>query len=231
MGPDWGADWGEAVRRLPRVPWRTVGLAVAVPLVVVGGYLALRPDPRPAAIVLPRATDVPALTATTAVPDGAQGAPAILVHAAGAVALPGVYRMSEGARVIDLLNAAGGPAAGGDLSGVNLAAPLFDGARVHFPSGGEDPLPEVGIVEMPAESPGSARPDAGTDAPASPLDINAATAGELERLPGIGPVTAAAIVEHRAQAGPFRSVEDLQDVTGIGPVKLGAIRDLVRVSS
>lgn len=229
MGSDWGADWGDAVRRLPRVSWRTAGLAVAVPLVVVGGYLALRPDPRAAAIVLPRAGDAPALTATTAAPDGAAGAPEILVHAAGAVARPGVYRMTDSARVIDLLNAAGGPGAGADLSGVNLAAPLFDGARVHFPSAGEDPPPEAGIVEMPAAPPGSGSPEAGADPPPEPLDINAATAGELERLPGIGPVTAAAIVEHRAESGPFRSVEDLQDVTGIGPVKLGAIGDLVTV--
>ena len=231
MGPDRGADWADVVQRLPRVSWRAVGLAVAVPLVVVGGYLALRPDPRAAAIVLPRAGDAPALTATVAAPDGVPGAPAILVHAAGAVVRPGVYRMSDSARVIDLLNVAGGPGAGADLSGINLAAPLSDGARVHFPSAGEDPPPEVDIVETAAEPPGSARTGGGTDAPPEPLDINAATAGELERLPGIGPVTAAAIVEHRALAGPFRSVEDLQDVTGIGPVKLGGIRDMVTVGS
>lgn len=229
MEPDSGADWGDAVRRLPRVSWRTVGLAVAVPLVVVGGCLALRPDPRAAAIVLPRATDAPALTATTAAPDGPPGAAAILVHAAGAVARPGVYRMSGSARVIDLLDAAGGPGAGADLSGINLAAPLSDGARVHFPAAGEDPPPEVDIVETPADLPGSALADAGADAAPQPLDVNAATAGELERLPGIGPVTAAAIVEHRDRAGPFRSVENLQDVTGIGPVKLAGIRDLVTV--
>ena len=69
----------------------------------------------------------------------------------------------------------------------------------------------------------------GGDAASGPIDLNAATPAELEELPGIGPATATAIVEHRDEHGPFASVDDLTDVRGIGPAKLDAIRDLVRV--
>jgi competence protein ComEA len=226
-----GSGWSDGIQWLPRISWRSAGLAVAVPLVIVGGCLALRPDPRPAAIVLPRAGDVPLLTTTTAAEgDEAPGAPTIVIHAAGAVMRPGVYRLSDPARVIDLLDAAGGPLAGADLSGVNLAALLPDGARVHFPSAGEEPPAAVDIIEAIPDPPAPARPDGGAgEQPGEPVDINAASAGEFERLPGIGPVIAAAIVSHRDRMGPFRSVEALQDVTGIGPVKLAGIRDLVTV--
>ncbi len=230
MDPESGGGWGATVQRFPRVSWRSAGLAVAVPLVIAGGYLALRAEQPAAAIVLPRAAEAPVLaTTTSAVPAGDPGAPTIVVHAAGAVARPGIYRFSDPARVVDLLDAAGGAAAGADLSGINLAAPLPDGARVYFPSLGEEPRAEMDVVEAPPGSSGPARPGGGADAHSEPIDINAASAAEFERLPGIGPVTAAAIVEHRDRMGPFRSVESLQDVSGIGPVKLGGIRDLVTV--
>lgn len=224
--------WTDLVRRMPAVPWRRMAVGVAVVLVAVGGCVALRPDPRAAAIVLPRARPAPAPTTTTALgeeaePAGSGGPAAFLVHAAGAVVRPGVYRFSAPVRVIDLLTAAGGPGAGADLSGVNLAAPLPDGARVYFPRTGEEPPAEIPVVDAPpVASPGSGSLDAGSP-PAQPVDLNTATAGQLEELPGIGPVTAGAIVEHRERVGPFRSVEALQDVSGIGPAKLGRIRDLV----
>ena len=184
---------------------------------------------RAAAIVLRRAVPAPALTTTTSIEtDGA--AAEIVVHAAGALRRPGVYRMPASARVIDLLNAAGGPSAGADLSGINLAAGLADGVRVYFPRSGEDPPVEVDIVPVPPEHAATGEAEVGATLPPGPLDINAATAAELEGLPGIGPVTAAAIVEHRERVGPFRSVDALEDVTGIGPVKLGRIEHLVTVT-
>lgn len=230
MGPESGGEWGATLQRFPRVSWRTAGLAVAVPLVIIGGYLALRPEQPAGAIVLPRAAEAPVLATTTSTaPAGDPGAPTIVVHAAGAVARPGIYRFSDPARVVDLLNAAGGPGAGADLSGINLAAPLPDGARVYFPSVGEEPTAGMDIIEVPPGSWGAALPGGDGDAQSEPVDINTASAAEFERLPGIGPVTAEAIVEHRDRLGPFRSVESLQDVSGIGPVKLGGIRDLVTV--
>lgn len=149
------------------------------------------------------------------------------MHAAGAVVRPGVYRLVSTARVVDLLEAAGGPAAGADLGRINLAAPLADGARVHFPQTGEDPPAEMTIVEAPPEQLGA---DADGEASPVPVDLNEADAAELESLPGIGPVTAAAIISHRQREGPFRSVESLQEVSGIGPVKLSRIEDLVTVT-
>ena len=198
---------------------------------VVGGCLALRSGERAAAIVLPRAGPVPALTTTTLIEAGGDAITAeIVVHAAGALRRPGVYRMPASARVIDLLNAAGGPGPGADLGGINLAAALSDGVRVYFPRSGEDPPPEVDIVPTPPRHAASAESDTVPASPPEPVDINAATAAELEGLPGIGPVTAAAIVEHRDRVGPFLSVEALEDVTGIGPVKLGRIEHLVSVT-
>jgi len=117
----------------------------------------------------------------------------------------------------DLLAAAGGPTPDADLDRVNLAAVLADGAQVRFPRLGEP------VQAVPAE--GATAPST----PAGPIDLNTATTGELEGLPGVGPTIAAAIVEHREQSGPFRSVEDLLDVPGIGPARLDQLRDAVTV--
>ena len=206
-------------------------MAAALVLVVVGGCLALRSEERAAAIVLPRAGPAPPATTTPGEAGGAGDAAEIVVHAAGALRRPGVYRMSASARVIDLLNAAGGAAPGADLSGINLAAALSDGVRVYFPRSGEDPPAEVDIVPVPPRHAAGSEPETLAATRHEPLDINAATAGELEGLPGIGPVTAAAIVEHRERVGRFASVEALEDVSGIGPVKLSRIADLVTVGS
>ena len=136
---------------------------------------------------------------------------------AGAVVRPGVYRLPPGGRVADAIEAAGGPAPGAELHRLNLAAPLVDGSQVYVPLAGEAP---------PA---GAAAPGAGAEAPPGPLDLNTATAAQLEELPGIGPATAAAIVDAREERGGFASVDDLLDVRGIGPAKLEALRDLVTV--
>ncbi len=228
MDPETADGWK---RRVESVSWRAVAGAAAIALVAVGGCLALRSEERAAAIVLPRASPVPPVASAPASPEPLDAE--IVVHAAGAVARPGVYRLAPTARVVDLLEAAGGPDAAADLSGINLAAPLADGARVHFPRPGEDPPAEVAIVEAPPGDLGAgSNVGAGFGAEASPVlvDLNEAGAAELESLPGIGPVTAAAIISHRQREGPFRSVESLQEVTGIGPVKLSRIEDLVTVT-
>lgn len=217
--------WEHLKRRVEFISWRAVAGAAAIVLVAVGGCLALRSEERAAAIVLPRASPVPPATSASGGP-GPQEVE-IVVHAAGAVRRPGVYRLVPTARVVDLLEAAGGPDAAADLGGINLAAPLADGARVHFPRSGEEPPAEVTIVEAP---PGQLGAHSDAEAAPVPVDLNAAGAAELESLPGIGPVTAAAIIAHRQREGPFRSVESLQEVTGIGPVKLGRIEDLVTVT-
>ena len=101
---------------------------------------------------------------------------------------------------------------------LNLAAPLGDGARIYVPMIGEEVPP---TAWPPPRRPPPCRP--------GPVDLNRATAAELDDLPGIGPATAQAIVDHRTANGPFASVDDLEAVRGIGPAKLDAIRPLVTV--
>lgn len=152
----------------------------------------------------------------------------IVVHAAGAVERPGVYRLDASARVGDLLHAAGGATAEADVDRLNLAAPLADGGRVYVPRRGEpDPAAplDVDLGGTPGAGAGAGTPSGR----GGKLDLNTATAAQLEELPGIGPATAAAIIEHRERNGPFRSVESLLDVRGIGPAKLEQVRDALRV--
>jgi competence protein ComEA len=135
----------------------------------------------------------------------------VTVHVTGAVARPGVYELPAGSRVQDAVDLAGGSTPEGDPNSLNLAAVVGDAARVYVPLVGEDaPL----LV-------------AGEPVPQGPVDVNRASAGELDDLPGIGPATAAAIVTERERNGPFVSVDDLDRVQGIGPVKLEGLRDLV----
>lgn len=223
----------EAVERLvgsarPRA--LALGLAgvIGVALVAGLGWLALRPVGAPAvgddALFAAPATTValaagPSAAATTTVPG-------IVVHAAGAVRQPGVYLVPAGSRVADLLDRAGGPTAETDLDRLNLAAPLADGQRLYVPRRGEQ---APAVVGPDGGSGGSGGGGAAGSVPAGPIDLNTATAEQLDTLPGIGPATAAAIVEHRARTGPFASVDALLDVRGIGPAKLDAIRELVSV--
>ena len=148
----------------------------------------------------------------------------VLVHAAGSVVAPGLYRLPTGSRVGDLLDAAGGVAPEGDTNRINLAAPLADGERVYVPRVGELEVPPIAVADEPtiADSPSGATA-------VQPLDLNRATAEQLEELPGVGPSIAGAIVDHRETSGAFRSVDDLLEVRGIGPARLEQLRDLVRV--
>jgi competence protein ComEA len=148
----------------------------------------------------------------------------LVVQAAGAVLHPGVYRVPTGARVADVVSAAGGPAGDADLQAVALAAKVTDGARVYVPRQGEAPPPDTG-----GSAPSSARSTVTSPTPEAPLDLNAASVDELDELPGVGPATAKAIVDYRNEHGSFSSVDDLLAVRGIGPAKLDGFRDLVRV--
>ncbi|HEX5946116.1 MAG TPA: helix-hairpin-helix domain-containing protein [Acidimicrobiales bacterium] len=163
---------------------------------------------------------VPASDGTlgTAGESGAAGQ--VVVHVVGAVAAPGVQRLPAGARVVDAVGAAGGATGDADLARINLAAALVDGQQVYVLRIGEEPpLPPVGAA---AGAEGAAA--VGGDAAGGPVDINRASAAELEELPGVGPATAEAIIAHREQNGPFASVDDLIDVRGIGDAKLEQIR-------
>ena len=140
------------------------------------------------------------------------------MHVVGAVRTPGVVELDSGARVRDALAAAGGPADDADVDRLNLAAPVTDGERVAVPRRGEpDPVPVAGDAT------------ANGGAPSGPLDLNTATATDLETLPGIGPTLAEAIVRQREKMGRFQSVDDLKQVRGIGEGRFADIKELVRV--
>jgi competence protein ComEA len=195
---------------------RLAAASVATVVVCAGGVWLVRTAPPATEASLPRATTTVASTpvespASTVPPTEA----VVLVHVAGAVVQPGVYQLSGDTRVRDAIVAAGGPTDAADWNRLNLAAAVGDGAKVYVPVEGED-VP-------PTQQPGPA----GADGAGLPIDVNAASAAELELLPGVGPATATAIVTERERNGPFLDVDDLDRVPGIGPAKLDALRDLV----
>lgn len=157
--------------------------------------------------------------------DGQGAAPAqIIVHVDGAVAVPGVYLLSESSRVNDAVLAAGGLAECADTSTTNLAAPLADGAKVHIPTSEELAAP------LPTEA-GNASSSSSGGSPASSgiVNINTAASAELQTLSGVGEATAQAIIEERESNGPFTSPEDLMRVSGIGEKKFAKIKDRICV--
>jgi competence protein ComEA len=213
------------------ITWFGVGRLIAaagcVLIVGAGAYWLVRSPIPPAEAQLPFASSTSAgSVATLAPPVGPPQAELVepvgqvVVHVAGAVRAPGVYVLDLGDRVHDAVAAAGGAGDTADLEGLNLAAALVDGGRVYVPVVGE-----IDPATVPSRAPGVA---AGPSS-LGPIDVNRATAAEFEMLPGVGPATAAAIVDDRERNGPFASVDDLDRVPGIGPAKLSALRDLVSV--
>jgi competence protein ComEA len=140
------------------------------------------------------------------------------VHVTGAVRHPGVYRLPSWARLDLAVKRAGGPAKGADLEGVNLAAKIADGQQVVVPRKGAAALAGAG---GDAGAPGGAS--------SGPISLNTATADQLDELDGVGPATAQKILEWRQEHGGFRSVDDLKQITGIGPKKFDALKDKVRM--
>jgi competence protein ComEA len=202
-------------------PGRLAASAAAVLAVCIGGYWLVRPPEVPVEQRLPFAstTTGPAPPPTAQVVDPVvERGDTLVVHVAGAVQRPGVYRLSGGSRVVDAVTMAGGAIAGADVDALNLAAPVADGERIYVPIEGETPPPALA-----SGSGGDGLP------PAGPVDLNTATVEQLDDLPGVGPVTAQAIVAHRDRNGPFASVDALTDVRGIGPAKVDALRHLVTV--
>ena len=145
----------------------------------------------------------------------------LVVHVVGAVRDPGLYRLRDGARVADAVRRAGGASARANLGGLNLAAPLVDGAQVLVPA--RAPATAAGA---PAGA-GAAPLSDGAAVPAQKLSLATATAEQLDELPGVGPVTAQKILDYRAEHGFIRSVDDLDAVPGIGPARIEQLRDLV----
>ena len=154
-------------------------------------------------------------------PEGDSGSVEVLVHVAGAVRRPGVYRLREGMRIDDALRLAGGPRRRADLSAVNLAAKVEDGRQVLVPERSRAGAP---AATAPAASGAGAGP-----APGTPINLNTATLEQLDALDGIGPATAQSILDYREEHGGFGSVEELGQVPGIGEKRLATLREGVTV--
>ena len=224
--------WVTAARQSARLRpvLAAAGAVVAAAVLVAIGLAFLRSASPPPRLTLPRAEPGSAppgdpVAAPVAAGPAQPGAASstmpvtVTVHVAGQVASPGVYAIPAGGRVADAIVAAGGPSPDADADQLNLAAHVADGERIYVPKRGEPTPPAIG---------GGAG-SAGPAAPAGPLDLNTATAEQLEALPGVGPATSKAILTYRAGHGRFRSVTELLEVPGIGPAKLEALRPLVKV--
>lgn len=154
------------------------------------------------------------------------------IYVTGAVAAPGVYSLPPGSIVQDALIAAGTAYPWADFSHINLAQPLMDGDQVNIPPLPPSPAPTAaspaaGLMPTEAASPGTPTPLPAATRPK--INLNTATAAELDALPGIGPVIAQRILDYRAQHGPFARPEDLMEVSGIGEATFNRLRDEVVV--
>ncbi|HVV09324.1 ComEA family DNA-binding protein [Amycolatopsis sp.] len=207
---------------LSRSPVRRRSAAVAAALiavvaVVVGSILLLGGSPQPErAPVLPAAQNTPSVLAAT--PSKAADS-SLVVSVVGKVRNPGLVTVPGGARVADALRAAGGAVDGTDVTALNLARKLADGEQLY-----------VGIPAPPAAVAAQSANPADPAAPGGKIDLNTASAEQLDSLPGIGEVTAKRIVDWRTQHGSFASVDQLQEVDGIGATRFSRLRDQVTVS-
>ncbi len=211
-----------------------VGLIVVVVALLAGvGLWYTRSLPRPVDVATTAGSAAPVVqvsfgaspgalpavavaSGSAAAPASVSAAPTLIVDVAGAVRKPGVFEFQPGDRVIDAVERAGGALEKADLTLLNLAAPLTDGQQILVPKKGETPsgTPVTGGV------PGG---------PTALININSADEATLETLNGVGPVLAAAIIQYRTEHGPFASVDQLDEVSGIGPATLEDLRSQVTV--
>lgn len=154
-------------------------------------------------------------------PSAGAPSPQVMVHVAGKVRDPGVFTLPGGARVADAVKAAGGARGGSATGTLNLARRLVDGEQIL-----------VGVAAPPGAVMSSSSSSSSSASPLAPdqlMDLNTATTDQLEQLPGVGEVLAGRIAEFRDTRGGFRSVDQLKEVTGIGPAKFADLKDKVRV--
>lgn len=205
-------------------PWRAYLTIVLVNLAALGLITFDLRDPTRGALRLELPPTI--RTPATAPPPPQPTTVRLVVHVAGAVRRPGVVALTEGARVADAVTAAGGLAEGADQARINLAAPVADGAMLWVPTIGEENTGSLPASPGPQSGLSAAAPSDGLQ---SSINVNTATAADLESLPGIGPSLAERIISYRDTQGPFSVAEDLLAVPGIGPRTLERFVDRVRV--
>src|SRR5271157_1255750 len=237
-----GRGW---VARLRADPGRAgaIGLAIVAALAVLVTVFTLVRD-RPAPVMSAKlppvekaSTSSPRSSASPGVGQPASPDRPVVVSVVGLVRTPGLVTLAPGARIADAVQAAGGAMDGADTIGLNMARPVGDGEQIVVgiaPISGQPAVlgSSVGSGSAPASgSPPGAGPAPGSTKPkgGAVVDLNAATVEQLDALPGVGPVTAAAIVAWRQTHGRFTSVDQLADVDGIGPARLDKLRPLVPV--
>ena len=246
--PRWLPDASQRAGWLARLradPGRagTIALAVVAALAVLITVFTLvrdRPAPVMSAKLPPVERAASASPRSSAAPGaGASASPdrPVVVSVVGLVHTPGLVTLAPGARIADAVQAAGGAVDGADTIGLNMARPVGDGEQIVVgiaPVSGQPAV--LGSSVGSGSAPASASPPGSGPAPGSTkpkggevVDLNAATVEQLDALPGVGPVTAAAIVAWRQAHGRFTSVDQLADVDGIGPARLDKLRPLVRV--
>jgi competence protein ComEA len=185
--------------------WGAAGLVLVL---LTAWYLARSRPPD-------SASAPPVATIAVARADEDSGA-RLTVDVAGAVRKPGVYRMATGARVEDALKRAGGATSRADLSQINRAAKLEDGRQILVP-------------RRASRAAAASAPATAAATPAQPVNLNTATLEQLDTLDGVGPATAQKIIDFRTEHGGFGSVDELDQIPGIGEKKLAALREQVRV--
>ncbi|WP_084219926.1 ComEA family DNA-binding protein [Spirillospora albida] len=205
------------LRASPERPNTRVLILIGLIAALVAGAYLWAARPRPAASPERMAPASPASLAATpsAMPASASAMARVTVHVLGKVERPGVVTLPSGARVAEAIEAAGGVRRGAATGTLNLARRVVDGEQI-----------PVGI-RPPPQAPGTAAP--ASPGPGAPLDLNTATAEQLDGLPGVGPVLAERILGYRTQHGGFRSVDQLQEVNGIGARRYADLKPMVRV--
>lgn len=196
----------------PRVRWRVaatagVGLVLGIVVIAVGAYMFRAPAPELTVLSSQASIGQEQENLVTG-QQGSLTAPMVLVHVVGAVVTPGVVEVPADSRVIDAITKAGGPTEQALLEGVNLARIVFDGEQIVVPALGQE-------LAGPQGSPGGK------------ISLSQADSLTLQSLPRVGPATAERIIAWRTTHGPFRSVDDLLAISGIGPATLEGFRDLV----
>jgi competence protein ComEA len=228
------AGWVAAVRADPgRAGVVALGV-VGVIAVLVTVFALMRDSPPP--VVSAKLPPVQMVSSASPTPSAAATQPGqpVVISVVGLVHKPGLVTLDAGARIADALTAAGGALDGADLLGLNMARRVADGEQIVVgiaPAPGQ-PAAMGSSISVEQAAPSEVDVPAPTEdgaATGDSVDLNSATIEQLETLPGIGPVTAAAIVAWREANGRFDSVDQLGDVDGIGPARLEKLRDRVHV--